>query len=214
MADDDRHDRAEAATSLELPSLRSALRRRKRKQRLEPPPEAEVFSKPGPEPVAQDTSILPVAMAEAPPEDVEPEAPTRRRPRRAMRVRLPGPLVALLTGAIVGLALVGLTSASLHLCSSMRGTSSCGSPGFVLLLAIALVAILLGSLLLRLFGVDAHGSTSFLGVGLLLVLILLALLPVLDDRWAVVAVPVLAMVTFLVAWWLTATYVEPGERAR
>jgi hypothetical protein len=115
---------------------------------------------------------------------------------------------------VVGLALVGLTTASLHLCSTTRGTSSCGKPGILLLVVITAAVILLGSLLLRLTDVATHGSTSFLGVGLLVVLILLALLPVLDEGWALVAVPALAMVTFLVAWWLTTTYVEPGDRPR
>jgi hypothetical protein len=30
----------------------------------------------------------------------------------------------------------------------------------------------------------------------------------------VIVVPLLAMLTFSAAWWLTTTYVEPGERAR
>ena len=192
MADDERHDADEKDSSLELPSLRSAFRRRRN-------------PRPEPDPDVQDTSILPVAMTEEPTEE-----PRRRRERSPIRLHLPGPLVALLTGAVVGLALVGLTSASLHLCSSMRGTPSCGKPGLLLLLAITVAVILLGSLLLRVAHVDTHGSTSFLGVGLLVVLILLALLPVLDDWWMVIAVPVLAMITFFAAWWLTTTYVDPG----
>jgi hypothetical protein len=182
MADDERHAPGDADPSLELPSLRSAFRRRPRRA-VEPDPTP----------------------------DPEPE---RRRKRPRIRRRLPGPLVAVVTGAIVGLALVGLTSASLHLCSSVRGTSSCGKPGILLLLVITGAMVLLGSLLLRVAGVSAHGSTSFLGVGLLVVLILLALLPVLDDWWVVIVVPVLAMLTYAAAWWLTATYREPGERAR
>jgi hypothetical protein len=123
-------------------------------------------------------------------------------------------VVALVTGAVVGLALVGLTSASLHLCSSVRGTSSCGKPGILLLLVITGAMVLLGSLLLRVAGVSAHGSTSVLGVGLLVVLILLVLLPVLDDWWMVIVVPVVGMLTYAAAWWLTTTYVDPGERVR
>jgi len=129
-------------------------------------------------------------------------------------MRLPGAVTALLTGAVVGLALVGLTDASLGLCTAARGTSSCGKPGIVLLLAITLVAIGLGALLLRVLGVATYGSTSFLGVGLLAVLVLLALLPVLEHWWVLIVVPGVAMLTYLAAWWLTTTYVEPGERAR
>jgi hypothetical protein len=30
----------------------------------------------------------------------------------------------------------------------------------------------------------------------------------------VIAVPAIAMLTFVAAWWLTTTYAEPGERLR
>jgi hypothetical protein len=213
MADDERHAPGEEEPSLELPSLRSAFRRRK--GRAEPAREpAEPAPGLPPEQgsalVDQDTSILPGAMSEIP---VAEERQRRRRDRTPFRLRLPGPLVAVVTGAIVGLALVGLTVASLHACSSMRGTSSCGKPGILLLLVITVAMVVLGSLLLLVAGVSAPGSTSFLGVGLLVVLILLALLPVLDHWWVVIVVPGLAMVTFVASWWLTTTYSEPGERA-
>ena len=131
-----------------------------------------------------------------------------------MRLHVPGPLAAALTGAVVGVVLVALTAGSLQLCSSMRGTPSCGKPGILLLLAANAVAIVLGSPLLRLLGVAAPGSTSFLGVGLLVVLILLALLSVLDEWWVIVAVPALAIATYAASWWLTSTYTEPGDRPR
>jgi hypothetical protein len=174
---------------------------------------------PGPEttpgpiglPETDSTVVLPAAAMTA--TDERPAAGPQAR-RTLPRLHLPGPLVALLTGAVVGLALVALTSASLHLCSSVRGTSSCGKPGFLLLLVITVAMVFLGSVLLRLAGVDAHGSTSFLGVGLLVVIILLALLPVIFHWWMVIVVPLVAMATYAAAWWLTTTYVEPGERVR
>ena len=202
MADDERQAPRDDDRSLELPSLRSAFRRRRR------PPEPDPTSPPV-EPVSEPP-VGPAAESPAEPST----APGARRVRRSHRLPLPGPVVTLVTGAVVGLALVGLTSASLHLCSSVRGTSSCGKPGILLLLVITGAMILLGSLLLRVGGVSAHGSTSFLGVGLMVVLILLALLPVLDEWWVVIVVPVVAMLTYAAAWWLTTTYVDPGERAR
>jgi hypothetical protein len=141
------------------------------------------------------------------------EPPRRPRPRR-LDLHLPGALVALLVGAVAGLALVGLTKAGLQACTALRGTSSCGKPGILLLLAATVLTVLLGSLLLRLAGVDSAGSTSFLGVGLLVVVVLLALLPVIYRWWMVIVVPLVAMATYAAAWWLTTTYVEPGERAR
>lgn len=232
MADDERADGAnEDAPSLELPSLKSALRRgRTRKPK---PKKTDAAT----EPAVTDEGESPAEPAAAvePVEPVEPTTPTEPevdptavlpaaamdgepRARRTLRARidlhLPGPLVALLTGAIVGLALVGLTSGGLSLCSSMRGTSSCGKPGILLLLVITVAMVFLGSLLLRFAGVASSGSTSFLGVGLLVVIILIALLPVIFRWWMVIVVPVVAMVTYAASWWLTSTYVEPGERAR
>ena len=163
MADDEGRAPGGTEADLELPSLRTAFRRRS----------------------------------------------SRRRPARDRR-RPPGWVVAAVTGALVGLALVGLTSAGLHACTAMRGTTSCGMPGILLLLVITALTVLLGSLVLSLARVSAHGSTSLLGVGLLVVVILLALIPVLDDWWMVVVVPALGVVTFLAAWWLTTTYADPG----
>jgi small-conductance mechanosensitive channel len=154
------------------------------------------------------------AMAVLPAAAMDEKPATRRTLRARFDLHLPGPLVALLTGAIVGLALVGLTSGGLTLCSSMRGTSSCGKPGILLLLVITVAMVFLGSLLLRVAGVDPHGSTSFLGVGLLVVVILIALLPVIFHWWMVIVVPVVAMLTYAASWWLTTTYAEPGERMR
>jgi hypothetical protein len=205
MADDERQAPRDDDRSLELPSLRSAFRRRRR------PPETAMAAAPV-EPEVGPAVEPPAEPAVEPPAE-PPAQPGARRVRRS-HLALPGPLVALVTGAVVGLALVGLTSASLHLCSSVRGTSSCGKPGILLLLVITGAMVLLGSLLLRVAGVSAHGSTSFLGVGLLVVLIQLALLPVLDDWWVVIVIPVIAMLTYAAAWWLTTTYVDPGERAR
>lgn len=235
MAEDERPEPGQDdGPSLELPRLRSVFRRR----RTTPPREAETESArdlapgpapepaPGPEPalvpgpeVGPVLSAGPVGLPEAGPEARPPAPPSvaepkRRRPRRSVGIHLPGPVAALLTGAVAGLVLVGLTAASLHLCTLLRGTSSCGKPGVLLLLLITLADVLLGALLLRLLGVRPAGSTSLLGVGLLVVLILLALLPVVDRWWMVVVVPVLAMLTHLAAWWLTTTYVEPGERPR
>src|SRR5262245_32283605 len=158
MAEDQRPEPGEEP-SLELPSLRSAFRRRRRKK-AEPAPAPPVTTPPPPPPPP-------------PPPDDEPEpAPKRRRRRQPVRLRPPGPVAALVTGALVGLLLVGLTTAALHVCSTWRGTSSCGNPGILLLLAIASLSAVGGALLLRLLGVATAGSTSLLGVALLGILVL------------------------------------------
>jgi hypothetical protein len=229
MAEDERRDspgEPRDEPSLELPSLRSAFRRKKpRKDDARRSASRAVvprFPQQQEEPRRATAPLVttPAAPrveesdpAEPDPAEVPPAEPKRRR-RQAIRLHVPGPVAALLTGAVVGLALVGLTSTALHLCTAWRGTSSCGKPGILLLLAITVVAAALGALLLRLLDVATATSTSLLGIGLLVVLVLLALLPVVDRWWMVVAVPVLAMLTHLAAWWLTTTYVEPGDRPR
>ncbi len=218
MADDERSEAGPDAArepdkgpSLELPSLRSALGSRRRRTDPSLPPVPDDQAEPAP-----PISPGPVGLPEAHPEVAAASAKTaddtpRERPERR-RPHLPGPIVALVTGAVVGLALVGLASASLHLCSSMRGTSSCGKPGLLVLLVITAASVFLGSVLLRVAGVASYGSTSLLGVGLLVVVILLALLPVVFRWWMVIVIPLVAMTTYAVSWWLTTTYVEPGER--
>jgi hypothetical protein len=222
MADDERHD----DKSLELPSLRSALRRRRPPG---PEPEPEPAPTVVPADVASASSAAPTEASRDPGAGTAPDEGTesrRRLPRLELllrrakgdrqprRLRVPGAVAALVTGAVVGLVMVGLTGLSLRVCSALRGTSSCGKPGLLLLLAIIVLAVLLGSLLLRASAVDAPGSTSLLGVALLVVLILLALLPVLDEWWAAMVVPAVAMLAYLASWWVTTTYAEPGERPR
>jgi hypothetical protein len=211
MADDERHTDEQEESSLELPSLRSAFRRGRR-----PKPRSASDPAPASEAPVQDSSILPVTqpttLTEEPP---PPDAPSPVKRRRRLRLHVPGPLAAVLTGLVVGLALVGLTAASLKACTSMRDTSTCGTPGILLLLVVTAAVIVLGALLLRLAGVGSPGSTSFLGAGLLVVLLLLALISVLDHWWVVIVVPALAMLTYAAAWWLTSTYAgsdRPTER--
>lgn len=216
MAEDERPEHADQSgdePSLELPSLRSAFRRRRSKPpRAAPAPLVTTPAPSAPPPVEASLGRLPESSPQSSPES-SPE-PRRRRERKPIRLHVPGPVAALLTGAVVGLALVGLTSGALHLCTTWRGTSSCGNPGILLVLAITVIAAVIGAVLLRLLGVGRASSTSLLGVLLLGVLILLALLPVVDRGWMVVAVPGLSMLTHLAAWWLTTTYVEPGELRR
>jgi len=188
--------------SLELPSLRSAFRRRRKRS-----------PSPAPAPLVT-TPAAPVQEASPEPSSEPAPEPRRRRERKPIRVRVPGSVAAGVTGAIVGLALVGLTSAALQLCTAWRGTSSCGNPGVVLVLGITVAGAALGATLLRLLGVATAVSTSLLGVGLLVVLVLLALLPVVDRSWMVLAVPSLSLLTHLAAWWLTTTYDEPADRRR
>ncbi|MFT4289059.1 hypothetical protein [Nocardioides sp.] len=120
-----------------------------------------------------------------------------------------GHLAAGLTGALVGAFLVLATLGGLRGCESLRGTSSCGGPGFPLLLAIVVVAWLAGAALLRLGGVQASGSISFLAVALVSVLTVLFLLDAIDDWSGAVAVLVLTVAAYLLSHWVTTAYINP-----
>jgi hypothetical protein len=116
---------------------------------------------------------------------------------------------AVLTGALIGLATVGLTWGSQRTCEAARGTSTCGAAGFWLLVAILIGMVLLGAAILRLWRVPDPGSTSFLAVGLLAVVALLFLVDALFSWWMVIVIPLLTVATYALAYWVTSTFAEP-----
>ncbi len=198
--------------SLELPSWGS--RRKRRRAGAEPvTPEAPEPAAPVAEP---RTTPLSVVSEPTPAPETEPETGPEDKAEpgpRARKERSPGgTAVAVLTGLVVGLGIVGLTWASLRLCEQVQGTSSCGDAGYGLLIAILVVMIVVGALLLRLTRVPEPGSTSFLAVGLTAVLALLFLVDSLMDRPMVVVIPVITAGTFALAHWVTRTFAGTDER--
>lgn len=195
---------------------------------LEPEPEPEPVAEPDPvvepEPAPERTEVLepvPVGATASPLfADEEPrlddagedeETTDRTRRRQFALPAIGGMPAAMLTGAVVGVLTVGLTWASLRLCEVAQGTSSCGNPGFFLLLAIMIAMVLTGGALLRAFGVPDSGSTSFLGMGLVAVIVLLFLVDLLFAWWMIMAIPAVAVVAYALAHWVTTAFVEPVE---
>jgi hypothetical protein len=178
-----------------------------------PPPPAPELAEPPPlfvdevGPVTADEPARPVVVDEIP---AVPEAPEPTR--RAIKVRGPGGMVAaVLTGIVVGLGMVGLTWASLRLCETVQGTSSCGGTGYPLLAAILVLMVIAGTLLLKLGRVAEPGSTSFLAVGLTAVLALLFLVDSLLDAAMIVVIPVISAASYAASHWVTRTFIEPAE---
>ncbi|MBI2242712.1 MAG: hypothetical protein HYU55_01700 [Nocardioides sp.] len=223
MADGEPEQDADQRTDRDQPSLelpRLGWRRRRRTQEgPEPQPEPHAGQKAEPHagqqagqareetrPLVEETAPLTVA---APVRAAEPAAETE--PDREPKARRPGGLpVVVLTGVVVGLGIVGLTWASLRLCESVQGTSSCGDAGYGLLIVILVVMVILGALLLRLARVPEPGSTSFLAVGLTSVLALVFLVDSLMDRPMVVVIPLISAATFALAHWVTRTFAGPA----
>ena len=142
------------------------------------------------------------------------EEKARASERRAKSRRVPrGPVLtgypaSALTGLLVGLVMVGLTVASLRGCEAIRGTSTCGGPGLLLLVIILVLLVLLGQVLLKLLRVPDPGSTSFLAVGLIAVVALLFLIDVILDWQMVIVIPLVGLLSFLLSHWVTTAFVE------
>ncbi|WP_056679756.1 hypothetical protein [Nocardioides sp. Root140] len=147
-------------------------------------------------------------------EDDEDESAVAAR-RRAPRERrtftlpaLPGRVAAAITGLVIGALAVAMTYLAVQGCEAVKGTSSCGTPGFFLLIAIMILLVVIGSALLGAWKVADPGSTSFLAVGLVAVIALLFLIRVIFSPWMVVVIPAVAVVTFVVSQWLTSLFIE------
>jgi hypothetical protein len=118
---------------------------------------------------------------------------------------------AVLTGLLVGALIVAATAGALRLCTQIKGTSSCGGSGFFLLVAILILAVLVGAAMLKAAAVPQPVSTSFLAVGLLSVVTLLFLVDSIFESWMIIVIPVVSVATFLLSHWITTTYIEPDD---
>jgi hypothetical protein len=142
-------------------------------------------------------------------ERVEPEPEVReKKPRRSFRLPIGAIPGAILTGILVGAATVGLTWGSLQLCELVRGASSCGGTGLFVLLLILVAMVFLGAGLLRIFGVAEAGSTSFLAVGLLTVVVLVFLVDLLFNWWMIIVIPCVTLLTYTLSAWVTTSFVD------
>lgn len=155
----------------------------------------------------------------------EEEAPRRRskkqkreKPRQKTREPrttplLPGRVAALLTGLVVGAAGAAGTYGAMTGCEAVRGVSSCGgAPGFFILVAIVVLMILLGTGILKLLRVGDAGSTSFLAVGLVAVIVMLVLLDVIFSVAMFAVVPALSALSFVLAHWVTTRFADDKGR--
>ena len=77
------------------------------------------------------------------------------------------------------------------------------------LILVFVLAVVVGTYLLKYFRVPDPSATSFLATGLTGVICLLFLVDVLDHWSMVVVIPAISAGTFTLSWWVTTTYVEP-----
>ena len=112
-------------------------------------------------------------------------------------------LASVVTGLVVGLVSVGLGLIALEIFNDVRGVASGGKQwGSLTFVVVTFIAIIVGDLLLTAFGTARAGLISFLGVVLAIVAILGLFLEMADDNRALVLVPTLGAVTYLLSHWL------------
>ncbi len=110
---------------------------------------------------------------------------------------------SIFTGAVVGLIAVALGLASKSMFNELRGVSAGGGRwGSLTFVVVAFIAFVLGELLLSGFGVAQARLTSFLGVVLTIVAMLGLFLGLADTVWGLVLVPVIAVISYVLAYWL------------
>ncbi len=118
-------------------------------------------------------------------------------------------VAALVTGTLAGLIGVLLAVSASRGCEAVRGTDSCGGGfGLLALVAILAVEVVIGASLLKAWKVADPFSTSFLGVGLVAMLVMLFFLDVIDEMWMIGLIPLLTALSFLLSWWVTVRFVE------
>ena len=149
----------------------------------------------------------PVAGSVGEPVEEPVAQPRRERTPRELPVINPRLAVAI-SGGVVGLVGVALTTVAGRGCEVIRGVGSCGGIGLLALLVILVLEILLGAVLLKAWRLTDPTSTSVLGVGLAAVFVMLFLLESLESVWMFLVIPVLSVVTFLVSWLVTETLGE------
>ena len=165
-------------------------------------PQAQPAPTPRPEPEPRPEPAVAPAPAPAPVDESSPA----RRPFRLPAID--GRAAAVVTGLVIGVLTVGLTWASLGLCNAVKGTSSCGNPGYLLLVAILVAMVLLGSVLLRAWGIPDATSISFLAVGLLAVFVLVFLVGALESWTMILVIPLVTAAAYALSHWVTTAITE------
>ncbi len=146
--------------------------------------------------------------------DVEPQRRGRSRwslPSMPSFTRMPETLTAAITGLVCGLIAVGLVWAGERGCDAVRGRPSCGGYGLLMLIGILALCFVVGSVLLRVFGVEEPGVTTFFGIALPMIAILTLLLDYVFSAWMVVVLPALGAACFALSVVLTRALENSGE---
>ena len=181
-------------------------------------------------PAAPDEASAPAQVHEAPTaiDPLDAAATSDNKPRRerkpasALVPSISPAFGAILTGAVSGLAAVGLAIGASRGCEAVRDTSTCGGKlGLLATLLILVLEVALGAALLKLWRIADPVSTSFLGVGLVAIIAMLTFLSHINSIWMLLVIPLMTAATFALSWWVTVRFIDeydadhaPGEATR
>ncbi|MEU4288877.1 hypothetical protein AB0E63_11705 [Kribbella sp. NPDC026596] len=112
---------------------------------------------------------------------------------------LPPALILAVVGLLCGFATIALVWLSERSCERFRDTTNCGALGLPLLVLIVAVTMVLGGLALSRLSMPSPRLVAFLGVAFMLAVVLAFLTGYLDSPWILAVVPVLTLITFLLA---------------
>ena len=113
-------------------------------------------------------------------------------------------------------ALAGLTAAGLYYlaglgCSWLRGPGGCGGIGLLSTIVLLLASGFVGATPLWLLRQRDPFATSYLGIGLMAVVVMLTVMRQLDSVWMIAIIPTLTAVCYMVSWWLTSIIVRESS---
>jgi hypothetical protein len=132
-------------------------------------------------------------------EDTEDEAAADEGRYDADAPPLPPLLILAVVGLLCGFATVALVWLSERGCDRVRDTPNCGALGLPQLVLTVIITIVLGALALSRLGMPQPRLVAFLGVMFMLLIVVGLLSGQLFSTWALLVVPVLTAITFLVA---------------
>jgi hypothetical protein len=116
---------------------------------------------------------------------------------------LPAPVAAAATGLLVGSTSAILVWLGMAGCEAWRDSPSCGGGlGFGMLVAIVVIAWIVGRLLLGFAEVPDASMVSFLGVAAAMIFVMLFLIDETFSVWMWLVMPVLSAATFAGSAWL------------
>lgn len=182
------------------PPVKKAVEKPAQKQKAS---KAQKPPKPAREPKAKTPRAPKAAKEPKAPKD--PKAPSQRRLKLATPT---GMSAAVMIGAIVGAFMTLAIWFSGTVSQWTRGTSSLGDTGAIVLIAVFVLAVVVGGYLFRLAGARSPFTISFLGSALVAVVSMLFLTDLFNNAWGVIIAVILTAAAYALSYWVTTTYID------